>query len=204
MQGPSQKSPLAIGREAHRLYILDKDLIKDVKINNTCFPCPKSLLNTEQFESSCNPASKQISAEVWHRRVGHLPYKKLKSLSLNITFKDVTHDMYCDICPKARQHRLSFPVSTTTSSHAFELVHVDTWGPYHTRTHAGHHFFLTIIDDYTRPTWTHLMVIKDEAISLLKAFVKMAQTQFSATVKIIKTDNALELSTSNTALKFLC
>jgi len=114
LQGPSQKSPLAIGREAHGLYILDKDLIRAVKIHNSCFPYPKSFLNTEQLESLCNQTSEQISVEVWHRIVGHFPYKKLKSLSLNITFKDVTHDMYCDICPKARQHRLPFPVSIST------------------------------------------------------------------------------------------
>ena len=38
LQGPSQKSLLAIGRGAHGLYILDKDLVKDVKINDTSLP----------------------------------------------------------------------------------------------------------------------------------------------------------------------
>jgi len=56
-------------------------------------------------------------------------------------------------------------------------VHVDTWGPYHTKTHAGHRYFLTIVDDFTITTWTHLMVTKDEAIGLIKSFTKMAQTQ---------------------------
>ena len=126
LQGPSQKSPLAIGREAHGLYILDKALVKDVKVTNTCSPHPKSCLKIEYVDFSCNQTSKQISTEVWHRRVGHLPYKKLRNLSLNISFKDVAHDWYCDVCPKARQQRLPFPVSITASSYIFELVHVDT------------------------------------------------------------------------------
>ena len=46
------------------------------------------------------------------------------------------------------------------------------------------------------------MVAKDEAMGLIKSFVKMAQTQFSATVKVLRSDNALELSTSNVALDF--
>jgi len=46
------------------------------------------------------------------------------------------------------------------------------------------------------------MVTKDEAIGLLKAFVKMTQTQFSTTVKVFRTDNALKLSSSTTALEF--
>ena len=34
LQGPSQKSPLVIGREAHGLYILDKELVKDTKLDS--------------------------------------------------------------------------------------------------------------------------------------------------------------------------
>ena len=58
------------------------------------------------------------------------------------------------------------------------------------------------MDDYTRITWTHLIVTKNEAIGLIKAFVKMAQTQFSHTVKTIRSDNALELTKSTAALEF--
>ena len=82
----------------------------------------------------------------------------------------------CDICPKAKQHRLPFQLSTISTTSPFELVHVDTWGPYYTKTHARHRYFLTIVDDFTRTTWTHLMVTKDEAIGLIKSFTKMTQT----------------------------
>jgi len=67
---------------------------------------------------------------------------------------------------------------------------------------VGQRFFLTIVDDFTRATWTHLMVTKDEAIRSIKSFVSMAQTQFSAHIKILRLDNALEFSTSNTTLEF--
>jgi len=83
---------------------------------------------------------------------------------LGIEFNGISQEILCDICPKARQQRLPFSLSNITSSFPFELVHVDTWGPYHTKTHAGHRFFLTIVDDFTRATWTHLMITKNEAI----------------------------------------
>ena len=121
---------------------------------------------------------------------------------LGVNFTDVPQETPCDICPKARQQRLPFPLSNITTSFPFELLHVDTWEPYHTKTHAGHRFFLTIVDDFTRVTWTHLMVTKDEAMGLITSFVRMAKTQFNATVKILRSDNALELSTSHTALEF--
>ena len=82
------------------------------------------------------------------------------------------------------------------------MIHVDTWGPYHTKTHNGQRYFLTLVDDYTRSTWTHLMVTKNEALHLIKYFVAMAKTQFNGIVKIIRSDNALELGLSNEALDF--
>jgi len=46
------------------------------------------------------------------------------------------------------------------------------------------------------------MVIKDEAITLMKRFVIMARTQFGKTVKVIRSDNALKLGRSSQALSF--
>ena len=107
-----------------------------------------------------------------------------------------------EVCPKAKQSRLPFPHSKTISTHAFQLLHVDAWGLYHTKTYTGHRYFLTIVDDFTRATWTHLMVTKDEAVTLLKAFTVMVKTQFDKNVKTIKSDNALELSKSYDILEF--
>ena len=45
------------------------------------------------------------------------------------------------------------------------------------------------------------MVTKDEAFSLIKNFVAMANKQFGKTIKVIRTDNPLELGESSDALK---
>ena len=108
----------------------------------------------------------------------------------------------CEICPKPRQPRLPFPNNKTVSTYAFQLLHVETWGPYHTKTHTGHMYFLAIVDGFSRATWTHLMVTKDEAVSLLKAFTIMVKTQFDKIVETIRSDNALELSKSYEILEF--
>ena len=69
-------------------------------------------------------------------------------------------------------------------------------GSYHSKTHVGHRFSLTIVDDFTTATWTHLMGTKDEAIGLIKSFVNMTQTQFSAIIKILRLDNAFEFDST--------
>lgn len=70
----------------------------------------------------------------------------------------------------ARQHKLPFPLSSSSSSHAFELIHIDTWGPYKISTHDGFRYFLTIVDDYSRGTWTYLLSTKSNAFTVLQFF----------------------------------
>ena len=65
-------------------------------------------------------------------------------------FKD--HRVY-QICPIAKMHTNSFPLSDTRAMSCFELLHVDIWGPYPQNTYNGSKFFfLTIVDDHSRAT----------------------------------------------------
>ena len=126
----------------------------------------------------------------------------MKLLPIDVTVPQNSELTPCDVCPRAKQQRLHFHLSTISTCVPFELVHINTWGPYHTKSYSGHRYFLTIVDDYTRTTWTHLIVTKDEAIGFIKAFVTMIHTQFSYKVKTIRSDNALEFTKSDTALEF--
>ena len=121
---------------------------------------------------------------LWHNRMGHISLKKLPYMSVLKGFDFNKDDCIspCDICPQARQHRLTFPSSSISTTKPFDLVHIDTWGPYHTKTCYGQRYFLTLVDDYTRSTWTHLMVTNNEAVHLIKTFVAMARTQFNGAV----------------------
>jgi len=143
-----------------------------------------------------------VPFNVWHQRLGHMSCNKMRVVSEVDMPYDEMKSFVCEVCRKAKQTRLPFPHSKTSSTCAFQLIHIDTWGPYHTKTYTGHRYFLTIIDDFTGVTWTHLMVTKDEAVSLTKAFTVMVKTQFDKHVKIVRSDNALELSKSYEILEF--
>jgi len=187
------------------LYILNKKFIQDMELVDSQ---RQSIAASSRFKSVWddfvivfNNASSFVDFAVWHQRLGHMSWNRTRNIShVGLSHRDTKH-FICDICSKAKQHRLPFFTSKTTSACAFELVHVDTWGAYHTKTHVGHRYFLTIVDDHTRATWTHLMVTKDEAISLLRSFVVMAKTQFDAKVKVIRSDNAQELNKSSEILE---
>lgn len=104
----------------------------------------------------------------------------------------------CSICPKARLHRQSFPLSNTRASRIFELVNVDIWVAYKCATYNGYRYFCTIVDDYSRATWIHLMSTKSNAFPLLQSFIAYVDNQFGFLVKIIRLGNGLELQDRTT------
>jgi len=103
---------LDIGRETLGLYILDKDLLKGVQFEDFFvgnFPmCKSFFVSSKHQEVLCNQASKGLSFEIWHKRFGHIPLKRKKLVLIIFDASNISNDMPCDICPKARQQRLHF------------------------------------------------------------------------------------------------
>lgn len=133
-----------------------------------------------------------ISGEIWHQRLGHFPVNKLQFLSDIKT--SITKDFTCDACHFAKHKRSPFPVSVTTSNAIFDLIHADIWGPFQVGSLNGEHYFLTLVDDYSRFTWLHLMKSKAEVRQLIMRFHAMVFTQFGKLIKIIRTDNGAEFN----------
>jgi len=107
----------------------------------------------------------------------------------------------CQVCHHAKQHRIPFPDSASCTSHIFEMIHIDLWGPYPYSTYNGYKYFLTIVDDYSRSTWTHLLAAKSNAFPILKSFVNFVHTQFHTSIQVIRSNNGLEFS-NNSAITF--
>jgi IS30 family transposase len=103
----------------------------------------------------------------------------------------------CSICPLAKQHRLSFPHSTSISPQPFDLIHYDIWGPFSTKSLTGSSYFLTIVDDHTRFTWIHLLENKSQTRTHIQAFFNLVETQVNAKIKCSQSDNGVEFNMSH-------
>jgi len=103
-----------------------------------------------------------------------LPRDRQRMFTLHIDAAICNNDSQhgiCQICSLAKMHRLGFSSSTSKTKHCFELLHVEIWGPYPHSTSEGARFFLTIVDDFSKATWVHLMAHKSNDFPLSKAFV---------------------------------
>ncbi|XP_075074865.1 uncharacterized protein LOC142162416 [Nicotiana tabacum] len=95
-----------------------------------------------------------------------------------------------------------FSESSIHTSVPFQLVHIDIRGPYHIKTYNDFRYFLTLVDDYSRVTWTHLLSCKSNALSVLQDFVSMVKVHFQSHVKAFRSDNAFELGGSSECQQF--
>jgi len=106
-------------------------------------------------------ANKAISYDTWHCRLGHPSSQALSYISSNIRSRSSNN--LCDVCLRAKQTRVSFPISENKATSCFHLIHCDLWGPYRTKSFCDAQYFLTIVDDASRGVWIYLLKEKSEA-----------------------------------------
>ncbi|XP_075086125.1 uncharacterized protein LOC142168857 [Nicotiana tabacum] len=192
---PSVRIPQGLGDAKGGIYFLGFSSHMSRKSSEQSgVSLPKARLsNHAGYFSVSFPVKVNSNVRLWHLRLGYMPFSAMKNISIQSISSSVSNINYpCSIFPLARQTRLS-------TKNFFELIHIDTWGPYKITTYYGYMHFFTIVDDYSRGTWTFLLSTKNNAFSVLKNFLFMVERQFNTKVKVIRLDNALELGTSSTA-----
>ncbi|KAL5762227.1 hypothetical protein ACOSP7_018491 [Xanthoceras sorbifolium] len=176
VQDPQTGKTLGIGRKVGRLF----ELIS--------LHLPSQDLSPHQ-----SAASVLSSLSLWHSRLGHISFSRLRSLISSGHLGSITDEHFdCISCPLAKQHALPFNNSDSTSHAPFDLIHSDIWGPSPTTTVGGSKYFVIFVDDYSRYTWLYLLHSRSELSKTYFDFANMIKTQFSKTIKIFRTDNAME------------
>ena len=101
-------------------------------------------------------STNMIDVCLWHRRLGHASITTLHHISF-LSNKGLQNVRDCNICPLAKQHRLPLSTSKISLAGIFYLLHLDLWGAYRQKCFTGASFMLTIMNDYSRATWTYLL-----------------------------------------------
>ncbi|KAJ0484991.1 putative RNA-directed DNA polymerase [Helianthus annuus] len=131
-----------------------------------------------------------IKSSTWHSRLGHPSDQVLAVLKQTLNIQSSEHGP-CDICHRAKQVRVPFPLSEHKSKSVGDLIHLDVWGPYKVTSYDGYKYFLTV-DDYSRAVWCYFLSSKTEVFENIKVFYELVLTQFKKKIKIIRSDNGTE------------
>ena len=89
-----------------------------------------------------------------------------------------------------------------STSKAFELIHMDLFGPTTYTSIGGNKYEFMIVDDFTRYTWVFFLVDKSDVFTTFKSFVKGIHNEFETTIKKVRSDNGSEFK--NTRIDELC
>jgi hypothetical protein len=133
------------------------------------------------------------SSSLWHSHLGHASFPRVQLLASQGHLGSVDLKSFdCISCHLGKQTHFSFNKSESLSSAPFDLVHSDIWGPAPVPTEGGSRYFVIFLDDYSRYTWIYLLQHRSELTQIYQNFHQMVQTQFSRTIKIFRSDNAME------------
>lgn len=145
------------------LYIWNKDSFNVVSQPRSFIAYANNMLFSNQ----------NTSVELWHQILGHLSKQKLTHIS-SIP-NNVLHDIICDVCSLSKKQRQPFTKSAIMFVRIIKLLHMDLWGPFKHISLIGAHYFLTIVDDYNRSTWTYLLPNKIVVASIVITFIAMVE-----------------------------
>lgn len=123
-------------------------------------------------------AAKRPTAELWHKRLGHLNYESIVKLSKEPSsgiHLEKIENIPCVPCVKGKHHRQPFPKKGSRATEMLEIVHSDLCGPMETASLAGSKYFLTLIDDFTRKTFIYFLKKK----ARLRTFSRISKLPLS-------------------------
>ncbi|WJX64387.1 hypothetical protein P8452_49170 [Trifolium repens] len=165
---------IAKGSKMNGLYILEGSTV----ISNAC------VTSVENADIT----------KLWHLRLGHVSERGLVELAKQgLLGKEKLNKLdFCDNCTLGKQHKVKFGVGVHKSSRPFEYVHSDLWGPASVSTHGGGSYFLSIIDDYSRRVWVHIIKNKSDTFEKFKEWHTLIENQTGTKLKVLRTDNGLE------------
>ena len=82
--------------------------------------------------------------------------------------------------------------SIMSTSKAFELLQMDSFGPTIYTSIGGNKYGFVIVDDFTRYTWVFFLFDKSDVFATFKTFIKRIQNEFETTIKKVRSDNSSE------------
>nr|GEY10728.1 hypothetical protein [Tanacetum cinerariifolium] len=135
---------------------------------------------------------------LWHQRISHLNFDTINDLARNDLvsglpmFKYHKEHLYPS-CEKGKSKRASHPPKPVPNSRQrLHLLHMDLCGLMRIASINGKQYVLVIMDDYSRYMWVHFLRSKDEALEVIKTFLKRITVLLQSPIIIIRTDNGTE------------
>ncbi|GJW13444.1 retrovirus-related pol polyprotein from transposon TNT 1-94 [Tanacetum coccineum] len=182
------------------------DSLKSITSNGNvvCATCGKYVFNLNH-DACVSKFIHEVNARTKKPKVGTISTRQPKSQankSVATPLRKPLHQNLLSRNPRVtigcfmrnyKAKRSSFTIKVIPSSKGrLNLLHMDLCGPMRVKSINGKKYFLVIVEDYSRYTWTLFLRSKDETLEVLKDFLNMLQRNLQAQVITIRTDRGTE------------
>ncbi len=152
----------------------------------------------------CN--SRRVNTEVekknaitWHRRLGHINYRKLGVAHKTVEGIGIVMapNIVCEVCAEAKATRKSYKQVRTRCDKPGYRTHADLIGPITPATYMhGGRYILTLVDDYSRFATTYILKNKRETAEKLETYFNYVRTLFPQPGRLaaLRTDSGTEFT----------
>nr|KAJ0199050.1 hypothetical protein LSAT_V11C600338430 [Lactuca sativa] len=132
-------------------------------------------------------------SELWHDRLGHIHYKRLKDMSKMslIPAFDMKNNEKCKTCMLTKITRQPFK-DVVRESKVLDLIHSDLCDFHATPSLGNKKYVVTFIDDASRYCYVYLLHSKDAALNKFKIYKLQFELHKNELIKVLRTDRVGE------------
>ena len=126
--------------------------------------------------------------------MGHLNFENLVKVSENHVVKGMPKiikpsNLVCKHFQHEKQTKVNFRIKEYSTSRPLEIIHTDLCGPTRSKRLHVSHYFMLLIDDYTRMTCVSFLMHKLEYFGKFKSFKALVENETDLKIKFLRSDN---------------
>jgi hypothetical protein len=135
---------------------------------------------------------------LWHKRIGHLNFDHIVKLNNEGVVKELQriskpNNSVCESCQMWKLTCAQFKSKIFTSSKKpLQIVNMDLCGPLQKEGTRGEHYFMLVIDDFSRLTWVAFLREKCDVFEKFKTFKALSENHTGRKLKEIRSDKGGE------------
>jgi hypothetical protein len=106
-----------------------------------------------------------------HVAQGAVLYAVKEGLIEGIALDATSKPEFCNTCTKVMATCIPFPEEMQNQASIYgDLIHTDLWGPMQMESVAGHLYYMSFTDDFSRETKLDFLALKSETLSAFKRY----------------------------------
>ncbi|KAJ9550828.1 hypothetical protein OSB04_014873 [Centaurea solstitialis] len=152
-----------------------------------------SFVNNSVCMASTSSSNNCGKSELWHARLGHVHYKRMKDMSkMSLIPAFELNGEKCKTCMLTKITRQPFAKNIDRDTKVLELIHSDLCDFHSTPSLGNKKYVVTFIDDATRYCYVYLCHTKDEALEKFKIYKEEVELYHGVKIKTLRTDRGGE------------